>query len=66
MYFTEELERRLAHKQSLASAQIEGYMPSPEFLDDCEAVIAGLMTQAQARAASLARHLAKNTRKFNQ
>jgi hypothetical protein len=52
-------ERRLAHEQALASTRIEGHQPSPEFLADCEAVIEGTMTNEQARAASLARALAK-------
>jgi hypothetical protein len=51
-------QRRLAHNQALASTRIEGHVPSPEFLADCEAVIAGTMTLEQARAASLARALA--------
>jgi len=55
-----EAERRFANKQALASTRIEGHVPSPEFLADCEAVIAGTMTRAEARAASLARALAKD------
>ncbi|MBX9794768.1 MAG: antitoxin VbhA family protein, partial [Burkholderiaceae bacterium] len=43
-------QRRLAHNQALASTRIEGHVPSPEFLADCEAVIAGTMTLEQARA----------------
>jgi hypothetical protein len=53
-------ERRLAHEQALASVHIEGFEPSPEFLADCEAVVEGAMTNAAARAASLARALAKD------
>jgi hypothetical protein len=52
---TSEAERRWAHEQALASTRIEGHQPSPEFLSDCEAVIAGTMTNGEARAASLAR-----------
>jgi len=55
-----EAERRFAHQQSLASARIEGYVPTPEFLADCEAVIAGSMTIDQACEASLARALAED------
>lgn len=53
-------ERRLAHDQALASIRIEGHAPTPEFLADCAAVIEGTMTREQARAASLARALAKD------
>lgn len=57
---TTKAQRRLAHEQALASTRIEGHQPSPEFLADCEAVIEGAMTRDQARAASLARALAKD------
>lgn len=57
---TTKAQRRLAHEQALASTRIEGHQPSPEFLADCEAVIEGTMTRDQARAASLARALAKD------
>lgn len=50
--------RRIAHEQALASTRLEGHEPTPEFLADAEAVLAGTMTPAQARAASLARALA--------
>jgi len=60
MQVTTEAERRYAHEQALASAMIAGYEPTPEFLADCEAVIAGTMTHAQVRAASLARALAQD------
>jgi hypothetical protein len=52
--------RRWAHEQALASTRIEGHVPTPEFLADCEAVIQGTMTTEQARAASLARAVAKD------
>ena len=55
-----EAERRLAHGQALASARIEGFVPSPEFKNDCEAVIAGTMTRDEARARSLERALARD------
>lgn len=60
MTTTTKAQRRLAHEQALASTRIEGHQPSPEFLADCEAVIEGTMTHEQARAASLARALAKD------
>lgn len=60
MTITTKAQRRLAHEQALASTRIEGHQPTPEFLADCEAVIEGTMTRDQARAASLARALAKD------
>ena len=60
MTITTKAQRRLAHEQALASTRIEGHQPSPEFLADCEAVVEGTMTRDQARAASLARALAKD------
>lgn len=60
MTTTTKARRRLAHEQALASTRIEGHQPSPEFLADCEAVIEGTMTHDQARAASLARALARD------
>lgn len=57
---TTKAQRRLNHNQALASTRIEGHKPSEEFLADCEAVIEGSMTRDQARAASLARALAKD------
>ena len=66
MTATTEAERREAHAQALASTRIEGHVPTPEFLADCEAVIKGTMTEAQARAASLVRALAANTDKAAQ
>lgn len=53
-------QRRLAHEQALANTRIEGHRPTPEFLSDCEAVIAGTMTRDQARAASLSRALVQD------
>ncbi len=57
---TTAAERRYAHEQALANTRIEGHVPTAEFLADCEAVISGSMTREQARAASLARALAKD------
>jgi Antitoxin VbhA len=48
-------EHRYFLAQALASARLEGHIPSPEFLADCEAVIEGKMTSDQARAAIIAR-----------
>jgi hypothetical protein len=53
-------ERRWANRQALANASIEGFVPCPEFLGDCEAVIQGEMTEEESRARSLARALAVN------
>lgn len=61
-----ESERRWAHMQALASSRISGHKPTPEFLADIEAVIKGTMTNEQARAASLARALAKDRAALNQ
>jgi hypothetical protein len=61
MTATTKAERHLAHEQALASTRIEGHQPSAEFLADCEAVIDGRMSHEQARAASLARALAKDS-----
>lgn len=60
MTITSKAARRWAHEQALASTRIEGHEPSTEFLADCEAVIDGRMSHDQARAASLARALAKD------
>ena len=54
-FMTTKEERRWAHEQSLASACIEGYVPDPDFLADCEALIEQTMTPDQAVTASLAR-----------
>lgn len=51
-------ERRWANGQALANASIEGFVPSPEFLAECEAVVSGAMTNEEAREHSLARALA--------
>lgn len=55
-----EAERRWAHEQALANTRISGHAPTPEFLADAEAVIKGTITNEEARAASLARALAKD------
>ena len=61
-----QAERRLAHEQALASTRIEGHVPTPEFLADSAALIAGTMTNDEARAMSLARALAKDLEARNQ
>lgn len=48
-------QRRAAFDQALASTRIEGHEPTPEFLADCEKVIAGEMTDEQMAAESLRR-----------
>lgn len=53
-----QAELRWGFEQAHASARIEGHIPDPLYLADCEAVIAGTMTMAELRAASLARALA--------
>ena len=57
-----EAERRYAAAQALASTRIEGHVPTPEFLADWEAVIAGTLTGDEARARSLARVLKEQER----
>lgn len=49
---TTKAERRYVHDQALASARIEGFVPTPEFLADCEAYIRGTMTTDEMRARS--------------
>lgn len=51
-------ERRWASEQALANASIEGHLPSQGYLSDCQAWVDGTMTNAEARARSLARALA--------
>jgi hypothetical protein len=53
-------EHRQWHEQSLASTRLEGHVPTPEFLADCEAVIEGTLSRDEARARSLARALARD------
>lgn len=48
-------QRRVAADQALASTRLEGHVPTPEFVADCQAVVAGTLTTEQARARSLAR-----------
>lgn len=55
-----QAELRWAFKQAHASSRIEGHIPDPLYLADCEAVIAGTMTMDEARAASLKRALAED------
>ena len=50
-----EQERRRALDQALANTRIEGHVPSPDFLADCERFVQGGMTTEDIRAASLAR-----------
>ena len=55
-----QAERRWAADQALASSCIEGYIPTPEFMADREAMIQGTLTLDQMRAASLKRAQAAN------
>lgn len=50
-----EQERRRSLTQALANTRIEGHVPSPEFLADCERFARGEITQDDIRARSLAR-----------
>jgi hypothetical protein len=51
-------ERRAHLDQALASTRLEGHVPTPEFLADCEEYIAGRITRDEAMARSTARALA--------
>ncbi len=51
-------ERRASLDQALASTRLEGHVPTPEFLADCEAYIAGRITRDEIMARSAARALA--------
>lgn len=53
-----QASRRWASEQALASASVEGHVPSPEYLQDCQAVIDGTITTEEAATRSLARALA--------
>lgn len=55
-------QRRAAFDQALASTRIEGHEPTPEFLADCEKVIAGEMTDEEMAAQSLRRALELDAR----
>lgn len=53
-----QAERRWAMEQAQASSRISGHIPTPAFLADCEAFIAGTMTNEEMRAASRKRAIA--------
>ena len=55
-----QVQVRRAFAQALANTRIEGHVPSEAFVADCEAVIAGVMTDEQAIEASKARALARD------
>lgn len=55
-----QAELRWAFKQAHASSRIEGHIPDPVYLADCEAVIAGTMTVEQALANSAERALERS------
>ena len=42
-------------EQALASTRIEGHLPSAEFLDDCNALVAGELTIEHVRMRSISR-----------
>ena len=48
-------ERRASLDQALASTRLEGHVPTPEFLADCEDYIAGRITRDEVMARSAAR-----------
>lgn len=48
-------KRRHAMEQARASTRIEGHVPTPEFLSDCEKLVAGALTRDELRTRSLAR-----------
>lgn len=50
-----EARRRYQMEDAIANTRIEGHVPSPEFLADCERFIRGEMTSEEVRAASLQR-----------
>lgn len=52
-------QRRWASEQSLASARIEGFVPTADFLADCEAYVEGTMTNDEAGERCLQRALAQ-------
>ena len=52
-----EQDRRRSMAQGLATTRIEGHIPSPEFLADCESFVRGEITHEDIRARSLARAL---------
>ncbi|MCF8533287.1 MAG: antitoxin VbhA family protein [Reyranella sp.] len=51
-------ERRAHLDQALASTRLEGHVPTPEYLADCEDFIAGRITRDEVMARSTARALA--------
>ena len=50
--------RRASLDQALTSTRLEGHVPTPEFLADCEDFIAGRITRDEIMARSTARALA--------
>lgn len=57
---TRRAELREHFAQAHASSRLEGLVPAPEYLDDCEAVIAGRLTLDELQARSLARAKARD------
>lgn len=55
---TETAAERRAHlDQALASTRLEGHVPTPEFLADCEDYIAGRITREEILAREVERVL---------
>lgn len=53
-------QERYALEQGMASSIIEGHTPTPEFLADYQAILAGRITFEEAHARSEARALRAN------
>jgi len=56
----ESAELREHFAQAHASSRLEGHIPAPAYLADCEAVIAGRLTLDQLQERSLARAKARD------
>ncbi len=50
-------DRRAHLEQALASTRLEGHVPTPEFLADCEEYIAGRITREEILKREVARVL---------
>lgn len=57
---TRRAELREHFAQAHASSRLEGHVPAPEYLRDCEDVIAGAMTLDELQARSLDRAKARD------
>ena len=57
---TRRAELRGRFEQAWASSRLEGHVPAPEYLRDCEEVIAGAMNLDELQARSLDRAKARD------